>query len=117
SIGGDNPIGALRLSLDGESPTGGGRISQFSDLARVLSPSSGDQGLIVDGELTLFENFRNISAADIFAALQLLVDQLRAAGRGGAFDRTLPLVNRSVADLIDLGAVWTDAIGSPDSPD
>ncbi|MCA9170110.1 MAG: hypothetical protein KDB23_20680, partial [Planctomycetales bacterium] len=115
SIGDSTQIGALRLSIDGESANGAGRIHQLSDLARVLSPATGAGGLVIDGELTIFESFQNISAAQIFAGLQFIVDQLHEAGRGQAFDRQIPLVNRSLSDLIDLGQVWSEAIGSPES--
>ncbi len=111
SLGNQNPLASLKISLDGETEAGPGRIDSLDDFARLLGP----QGISITGDLSGFESFSNIGPQQIFQALQLLVEQLRNVGRGGALDRPIPLINKSVSELIDLGEAWSSTIGQPDS--
>jgi hypothetical protein len=70
----------------------------------------------VGGQLTAFENFQNLAPQQILQMLQDLVDQLSALGAGGVFDQPIPLINKSVSDLLDLGQAFLAKIGSPSDP-
>ena len=65
----------------------------------------------------ILNRFDELSFEDIIGALQLAVDFLRGldgSDGGGAvatvLDTKLPLVDRSVSDLIDLASEWADVI-------
>jgi hypothetical protein len=67
---------------------------------------------VIGGELKLLD-FKDISAADVLQALALVIDRLREMGVGGVFDQQLPLINKSVSDLVDLGATFLDDVQTP----
>src|SRR5262249_39384340 len=60
--------------------------------------------------------FTNITPGMILDALPQLIDKLSALGVGdGVFQQKLPLINKSIAELVDLGKSFKDRIGGPGS--
>ena len=109
SVGSFNAIAGVNISLEGEGGDAApGHFENLAELGQVL-------GRIQVGAFTNFDQFKNISAADVLAALDLLVTKLQETGHGDVFSKPIPIVNRSVSDLIDLGQVFLDTIGKPDN--
>ncbi len=111
SVGNGFELGNVRLSLDG---TTNGLIDGFDDFARILSDPL--TGIRIAGDLTVLDSFTNITSEQVFAALDLLIEKLRDLGVGSALDKPIPLINRSVAELVDLGESFSKTIGKPASP-
>lgn len=112
SIGQNLNLGAVTLSLEGESGgTAPGHIEKLdsTELTQLLN------GIQIGGQIANYTDFNQITPEQIFAALQLLIDELQELGGGAIFDRNIPLINRSVSELVDLGETWTQTVGSPDS--
>jgi autotransporter-associated beta strand protein len=108
-------LGALRISLEGEGGLGSdGFVDSLSDIPDLFGKFQIDGD--VGDALSAFTNFNNITPEQILAALSALIDQLTALGAGGIFQQPLPLVNKSVSDLVDLGQMFLHQIGSPDDP-
>lgn len=114
SVGQSFELGNVVVSLDGSGPNSNGHIDSFDDFARILT--NRDTGIQIDGELTVLDSFRNITAEQVFAALDFRIEKLRDLGVGTALDKPIPLLNRSVSDLVDLGEAFSKTIGKPDSP-
>ncbi|MEX2645398.1 MAG: choice-of-anchor D domain-containing protein [Gaiellaceae bacterium] len=89
----------------------------------TLTEPTGTAGLGVRGNLfhvdfngpdvaSILDRFRNLSFTDVIQGLQMLIDFLRSmqgtGGAGGAIasvlDTKLPLIDRSVSELVDLAA-------------
>ncbi|MFO0909074.1 MAG: autotransporter-associated beta strand repeat-containing protein [Isosphaeraceae bacterium] len=114
SIGDASALGTLRISLDGESgPNAVGRIQGISDLQRLFGPGSFQIQGSFGGALQAFQNFQNITPEQILAALDAIIDQLTAAGSGAVFQKPIPVVNQSLADLVDLGQAFLAKVGDP----
>ncbi|HEV8293382.1 MAG TPA: calcium-binding protein, partial [Tepidisphaeraceae bacterium] len=108
---GDNTLGSIRISLDGAAtnPDSPGHVTG-------LSGPHGLSGLLGRIDVTGEENFSgfvNITPQMILDALSTLINRLTAMGAGGVFNHKLPLINRSVADLVNLGQSLSgsDALG------
>jgi hypothetical protein len=95
---GESTLGALRVSLDEQ-------VTSPEELAQLL------QKVQIQGELASFLNFNNITPQMILDALQVLEGQLRTMGAGGVFDQPLPLINKSLSELVDLGQSFVEKLG------
>ncbi len=92
-------LGQISIKLD---PT---HITSLSDLSNLSPQISGK---------TAFEDFTNITPQMILAAIQALIEKLRGLGAGGVFDTRLPLINKSVSDLLKLGDQLANDLGTFD---
>ncbi|MCO6453816.1 MAG: hypothetical protein J5I93_00735, partial [Pirellulaceae bacterium] len=110
SLGDSTELGNLRLSLRGEPEDdgGGGLPGQFTNVSQLVDVLT---SIDVQGELTAFESFQTLNVQVILDMLDALGSELSKLGAGGVFDTKLPLVNRSLNDLIDLGQAFVDQFG------
>lgn len=101
---GTSNLGNLTVSLEGEGD-GPGHITSFSALGSILN------GLVITGESN-FSNLTTITPQMVLALLDQLVVQLTALGAGEPFQKRLPIINKSVAELIDLGQEFAAKINA-----
>lgn len=99
-------LASLGIVLDGE---GDGHVGSLGDLAAL--PGKLLDG--ISGQIADFTDFNAITPQQILDALEALIDQLTAIGAGGIFQREIPLVNVSLAELIDLGQNLLSDLGDP----
>ena len=94
--GGDS-LGGIKISLDGDD---GGHITDFGALAGLLSQ------LQIDGDLDLANNFpiTNVVKQAILDGIQALVDFADNLDDSAPFTQTLPIINTSVGQALDLPA-------------
>jgi Ca2+-binding RTX toxin-like protein len=111
NVGDGLATGTVTVSLDGTSDTQG-RIDGLDDFPRVLGALAAN--MQTDLDFAGFDNFNNLSPQMILEALELVINQLRSLGAGGVFDTQLPLINKSVSDLVDMGQAFLAKFGSPD---
>ena len=105
--GGDS-LGGIKISLDGDD---GGHITDFGALAGLLSQ------LQIDGDLDLANNFpiTNVVKQAILDGIQALVDFADNLDDSAPFTQTLPIINTSVGQALDLPARLRQALLSPSS--
>lgn len=108
---GTTTLGQIKISLDGDSgPSAPGHVNSLAALQNL--PSS----VAITGASD-FLNFENISIDTVFSAIKLLVDRLKKLGAGGVFDTKIPVINRSLSDLVDLSQDIADKLQNLDSED
>ena len=59
-----------------------------------------------------FVNFDNITPEMILNMLSVLLDRLSALGKGGVMGQKIPIINKSLGDVIDLGQALADKFGN-----
>lgn len=111
ALGDAAQLGFLTIGLDGESSAAApGHIDSLADLQGLLA------GIQIGGQLTAFESFKNLTPAQILAMLQELVDKLDDLGAGGVLNQPIPLVNKSISDLLDLGQALLEKLQPTGTP-
>jgi autotransporter-associated beta strand protein len=102
SIGSGPALGSINIFTANHAPV---QITSF-DPAVLFSPSV----INIVAQQNLLD-FNNITPDMVLAALDSLIDQLRKVGAGGIFDQPLPLINKSLSQLVDLGQTVLDELG------
>ena len=111
-VGGTTTLGTLGISLhDPSGPLVPIHVTSLAQLQALPSQIS------VTGNVADFSNFTNISFDTVIAALKLLAGKLKSLGSGGVFAQKIPVVNKSLSDLIDLGSDIATKLGNLDSAD
>ncbi|HEX8523269.1 MAG TPA: hypothetical protein VF669_13510, partial [Tepidisphaeraceae bacterium] len=102
SLGSDSVsnLGSIKIKLDAAD----GHVASLADLTNLPSK------IQVSGESN-FSSFQNITPQMIVEALQALIEKLRALGGGGVLDTKLPIIEKSLSDLVDLGQEFADRLG------
>src|SRR5262249_12725892 len=111
-VGGTTSLAQLSVSL--HDPSGPTMPIHATSLAQLQAlPSQ----IVVTGNVSDFSNFTNISFDTVLNALKLLASKLKSLGGGGILGQKIPVVNKSLSDLIDLGSDIATKLGNLDSVD
>ena len=112
AVGNGNSLGSLTLKLD---PTlndatpgaGGGKIASAADLAAIPTR------LQVVGDRAGFFDFTNLTSGSVFDALRAVASQLSALTGGGPLGVKLPVINKTLGELLDFGDTYLSKLGNP----
>jgi Ca2+-binding RTX toxin-like protein len=112
AIGTSTSLGSLTLFIDPDSTNtavggGGGRVQSIADL--IALPTR----IQVTGNRDGFLDFNNLSAGAILDGLRAIIQQLSALSGGGPLAQKLPIIHKSLGELIDLGQEYAAILGSP----
>ena len=103
---GTSNVGSIQISLDGESgPAAAGHITTLSQLQNLPS------NIQIAGEEN-FVNFDNITPEMILNMLSVFIDRLQALGKGGVMGQKIPVINKSLSDIMDIGQALSDKFGA-----
>ncbi|HEX2473437.1 MAG TPA: hypothetical protein VHK01_01755, partial [Lacipirellulaceae bacterium] len=100
-------LGSVQISLDGSGP---GHVTSLEDLANLPS------AIRVEGlhELLNFDNISELALQQILEQLRSWLDELRGSS---IFAADLPLTDKTLGDLIDVGTAFFDTtVGVLDNP-
>lgn len=100
-------LGNLRLELNNYT------INSLADLQNLPAALAGG----LTGNLASYEDFKSLGASAAIDALNQIAQRLTQLGLGGLASQPLPLINKSVSELIDLGAEFAKKFGTTDGAD
>ncbi|MEO6434973.1 MAG: hypothetical protein ABIP55_04330, partial [Tepidisphaeraceae bacterium] len=102
SLGSDANVnlGAIKIQLD-QADGHVTSLAQLADLPEKFQISGASN----------FASFQNITPQMIVDALQGLIEKLRDLGGGGVLDAKLPIIDKSLSEIVDLGEEFATRIG------
>lgn len=112
-------LGTIAIELEGETKTDGngipipepGHVHSFAELGGLPSVLATH----IVGQSN-FSNYNNITPQMALELLNQIVLRLTEMGKGDVLQKRIPIINKSIAELVDLGAKFAEKIYAVPAP-